>query len=144
MAKVTISGVAPWDGDYDLDLSRLTNRELHEIKKVSGVRAGELDDALSGGDNDVLVALALVAAARAGKMIPADRLWDADVESIVFDFREDEQQEDETVPPASGPEPADDASSSSELSGASSSPDGEIPPSGPDPTGGPGLEIVAA
>ena len=44
-----------------------TNRELHLIKQIAGVRAGELFDAMEVGDNDLVVALAHIAVKRAGR-----------------------------------------------------------------------------
>lgn len=54
-----------------------TNRELHLIKQIAGVRAGELFDAMEAGDNDLVVALAHLAIKRAGRNQPTlDMLWD--------------------------------------------------------------------
>lgn len=42
MAKVLISGALPvLDGEYPLDASYFTNRELHLIKREANVRAGK-------------------------------------------------------------------------------------------------------
>lgn len=54
-----------------------TNRELHTIKQVAGIRAGELFDAMEAGDNDLVVVLAHLAVKRAGRNQPTlDMLWD--------------------------------------------------------------------
>lgn len=54
-----------------------TNRELHLIKQIAGVRAGELFDAMEAGDNDLIVALAHLAIKRAGRNQPTlEMLWD--------------------------------------------------------------------
>jgi hypothetical protein len=54
-----------------------TNRELHLIKQIAGVRAGELFDAMESGDNDLIVVLAHLAIKRAGRHQPTlDQLWD--------------------------------------------------------------------
>lgn len=65
-----IKGVPGFDGVYPLDTKEepLTLRELHLIKKVSGVRSGELEEAGDAGDSDLMVALAVVAMRRAGKV----------------------------------------------------------------------------
>lgn len=56
-----------------------TYREIGTIKRVSGLRAGELEDALAAGDVDVIVALAVIAATRAGETVTA-----ADFENLEF------------------------------------------------------------
>lgn len=121
MHNVKIEGVSPaFDGEYPLDLSYFTNRELHLIKQVSGVRAGELDEALGAGDNDVFVAVALIAAKRAGKDIPVDMLWDAPHGKVTLET--DASEEDEADPPVPSPtqEPHENGDGNSELSGETS------------------------
>lgn len=88
-----------------------TNRELHLIKKVSGIRAGELFDAMENGDTDLIVALAHVAVKRAGRHQPTlDMLWDlAPGEIEVSD--PDQRPEAEKVPPTSTPSGGDAAGS---------------------------------
>ncbi len=84
--KIIINGVPPWDGEYEFEsLESLTNREAYEIKEISkGVRLGELKDALVAGDTGAWVGLAEVVAARHGKQIPPDDLWDVPAEAIMF------------------------------------------------------------
>lgn len=89
MDKIKVSGVPPWDGDYDFD-GNLKNRELHRIKKITGIRAGELVDALAAGDTDVLVALAVVVLERNDKHVDPEDLWNAEVGSIIYEAEEDE------------------------------------------------------
>lgn len=70
------------DKKYDLN-PPFTNRELHVIKTVAGVRAGEIFEALNAGDSDVLVALAHVAVIRNGTARPSlEELWDMEAGSI--------------------------------------------------------------
>lgn len=102
MAKVKIEGGGLIDGSYDLDLGVFTNRELHIIKKETGVRAGELQDAFVAGDNDILVVLAHIASVRAGKDIPMDVLWAMEAGGITFDLTDEEVEEDS--PPESRPD----------------------------------------
>lgn len=83
MDKIVISGVPPWDGEYEFD-GNLKNRELHRIKKITGIRAGELVEALAAGDTDVLVALAVIVLERDGKSVDADDFWNAEVGSITY------------------------------------------------------------
>lgn len=76
-----------------------TNRELHLIKQIAGIRAGEIFDAFESGDNDVLVALAHIGARRAGVQRPSlDELWDLPAGEIVIEAPEDD--EDPTSPPS--------------------------------------------
>lgn len=63
----------PFGGD-------LSPRELGYVKRVSGVRAGELEEALQAGDAEVVVALALIAARRAGQTPDEDALLDGKAE----------------------------------------------------------------
>ena len=60
MIKLKIEGVPPLDGEYDLDPSYWTNGELRTIKRLSGVLAGGIDEALAGGDNDLMVAFTVM------------------------------------------------------------------------------------
>jgi len=112
MHQVTIQNVPGYDGTYELETSWLTNRELHQIKRISGVRAGELAEAAAAGDNDVVVAFAAIAIKRAGHPIPfetlTDLLMDAQTGSILV-ADEDDEPEDETapLPQDSEKEPAD-------------------------------------
>lgn len=107
--KLTVSGLsAHLDGEYEFDIAdllsiggkgALTNRESHRIKQMAGVRAGELEDALRAGDTDVLVAIAAVVLARAGKTVDEDLLWDAPIMSgLRFEIGGDDG------PPAEAPE----------------------------------------
>src|SRR4051812_44654195 len=97
--KVTIKDVHRHaDGEYDLDIGSLTNGEYHEIKKVSGVRAAELPEALRAGDISVVVAFAKVALMRAQQPPEIEEaLWVAPGGSIGFDFAE-EGDEEEAAP----------------------------------------------
>lgn len=61
--------------DYPID-GDLTPRELGYVKRLSGVRAGELEDALGAGDVEVIVALAMIAARRAGQSPDENQLLD--------------------------------------------------------------------
>ena len=79
MPKIIIKDVPPYDGEYELELSGLTNRDYHFIKQVSGVRAGELNEALQAGDIGVFVAVASLILKRNGFAdVHTDALWDAE------------------------------------------------------------------
>ena len=90
-------------GEKQYDITPpFTNRELHLIKQVSGVRSGELFDALESGDSDVLVALAHIGVKRKGTQRPSlDELWDLEAGTIEF-VEPDETPVDPTPAPVSG------------------------------------------
>lgn len=99
MAEITIeiSGIDGVTGSYVLDTDQpFTNRELHVIKQMSGVRLGEFDEALGAVDNDLLVAFTAVALRRSEKDVPADALWDAPAGAITFEVP---KAEADAVPP---------------------------------------------
>lgn len=96
MDKVVLKNVMPYDGEYDIDTSYFTNREFHTIKRIAGVRAGELDEALTAGDMDVVVAVAVIALQRSGTPFDEDTLWDSKAGSIELIAGE---SEDDAGPP---------------------------------------------
>lgn len=103
--RVVIKNVPPYDGEYPLDLSHMTVREVSTIKRISGYTPTEWEAAGERGDIDVIVAFAVVALTRSGRFLPKvneDVLWDSDVGRI--DIEEDEA--DDVDPPASS-EPSD-------------------------------------
>jgi hypothetical protein len=112
---LTLEGVQPWDGRYEFPDFAFTNRELYEIKKLSGIRAGELIEALDANDTAAFVGMAVVVLARHDKIVDPDDLWNAPVGSIVLEIVADDDA-DPPTPPPSGNETA----SSDEPSGGSS------------------------
>jgi hypothetical protein len=143
MAKLKIAGVPPLDGDYDLDISAFTNRELHTIKEIAGVRAGELKAAMEASDNDLVVAFAVIVLRRAGKQVHPDQLWDAELGAISFEVGETEVVERPPVLASpsgieNGPADSDAPNGSMHPSGASSSDGGDQPPNHLSPIGPPG------
>lgn len=63
-------------GEYDVT-PPFTNREMHLIKQIAGVRAAEFEEAVEKGDTDILVALAHIAVLRVKQQRPTlDELWD--------------------------------------------------------------------
>lgn len=94
MNTLTITGVPAYDGTYEFEgFEDFTNRELHRIKKMTGLRVGELQDAWENSDNDVVVALAVVVLERNGKQVIDDLLWDAPAGTFMFDFADSEQED---------------------------------------------------
>jgi hypothetical protein len=108
--KIIISGIPGADGEYPIE-GMLTNRELHEVKRETGLRAGEVGSATVAGDNDVVMAFAMIALRRAGKPELMELVWDAPVgdESkpedpfVLLDTSDDEAEakkaEDDALPP---------------------------------------------
>jgi hypothetical protein len=97
--KFVITGVAGFDGEYPVDIGSFTMRELQIIKRMSGVRAGELEEAFGAGDSDLILAVAVIAVRRNGRLWETfERLaWEADVASITY------VSEDEEVAPDADP-----------------------------------------
>lgn len=81
-----------------------TYREMGRIKTLTGIRAGEIEDALLAGDTDVIVAISQIAAERAGDSAPMEALENLEFGAI--------RVEVETDPTPAAPEAAeaDDAS----------------------------------
>src|SRR5262245_15027266 len=92
MDKLIISGIPQLDGAFEFDLVRLlslgdsqslTNRELHRVKTLTGIRGGEIGEAFAAGDTDVTIALAVVVLTRHGRRFDEDVLWDAPAGSAI-------------------------------------------------------------
>lgn len=100
--KFIIEGVHPYDGTYEFDKSHLTNREIRKIKLLTGLRPLEYEEAGNAGDNDLGVAMVIIALQRSGRFaeINEDLIWDADLGKITADLT-DEVAAD---PPALEPE----------------------------------------
>jgi hypothetical protein len=139
MNKLVVSGIPSLDGTYEFeDFATFTNRELHRIKMMTGLRVGEFQEAFEVGDNDVLVALAMVVLTRTGKEVDDDLLWDAPAGVLVFDFSE---EADPTQGSGTPSEPSESESDESEQSATGNG--GQTPSESPESdrslTGLPGL-----
>lgn len=140
MDKVLIDGIARYDGEYDVDFSQeFTNGELHSIKKHTGITAGQISEAFKTKDNDLLVALAIVALERNGLApVDVDALWEGPVGAIVLQIEDRPKEEPDPTkpqPPAdTGNEPKPETD---ERSGSSSSTTGDRRENDPSPTGPP-------
>jgi hypothetical protein len=100
----TINGEYKFDAIAMLGLhgpspEALTMGELHQIKKQTGLRAGELTEALVAGDTDAYVGLATIVLERGGKTFDHDLLWNAPHGNIEIDFA---KRNPEKSPPANG------------------------------------------
>ena len=88
--KIVIDGIPPWDGSYEFEDFNFTNREFFRIKEISGIRAGELIEALEAGDTGAYVGVAAVVLTAQGKILQGDvdALWNGPVGSITLDLRD--------------------------------------------------------
>ena len=123
--EVEGSGIPGVDGEYDLD-GGFTARELHEIKKATGLRGGEVQEAAEAGDFDVMMAFTMIALQRNGTPERMDLVWDAPIDSYVLelDTSDDEAEaakaEADALPPEPVPvtEPSIEPSSDGESNGS--------------------------
>lgn len=122
MDKIVITGIAGYDGEYPFDASYFTNGELHTIKRMAGVRAGEIQASFEAGDNDLVVAIAAIALERNGKVLHEQALWNAKAGCI-----EVVPAEDDARPPESQPANDESAGERKPSSGQPLS-DGSVPP----------------
>jgi hypothetical protein len=84
MDRLTITGLnRHLDGDYEFDIAdligigqpaMLTGEEAYLIKKATGVRAGELEEALMAGDWDAILGIAAVVMGRHDKRVTVEQL----------------------------------------------------------------------
>ncbi len=133
MPLITLAGIHPsYDGAYVLDLSdSFSYGELHTIKEIAGVRVGELDDAMTAGDSDVIVALAKIAVDRSGNTIPVAVLMGATAGGIQFGPTEAEKQAEEVqeqIPPVPAPPSSGETESETSSSGTSTSNGSDVLP----------------
>lgn len=134
MDHIKIEGIHVYNGVHPLDVTYFTNRELHIIKKVAGVRANELNDAFQAGDTDLIVALAVIALRRGGHQVEEDLIWDAPLGSVTF-VSEEETEQDPPEHPPSGSVGGENENAKKLSSGGSSPQDGDHPANPPRPTG---------
>ncbi len=103
MPNVTIKQLYNLDGEYPLDLV-FTHRDFRDIKRIAGVRANEVMDAINAGDMDVVVALAAIALRRSGKPFDVEQLWDAEAGNILLDLTDEEVADNASPPPEQTPQ----------------------------------------
>lgn len=135
MDELIITGCAPYDGRYELDLEReLTTREWGWIKRLAGyLPAAVTDDTF--GDPEFACALAVIALRRQGRIqnpeVPAvyERLADGPFgSSIRFEAAPEVAPSD---PPMAGP------NLNGNISGVASPANSGTPATPPSPTGTP-------
>ena len=108
MDQITIEGVRPYDGSYDLDLvgQPLTVREWGWVKRFTGYLPLSFDDGLAGVDAEVMAVLALIALVRSGRVsrdevaLVWERFLDAPgVLTVSIQIDADEVEADDADPP---------------------------------------------
>lgn len=144
MDKIIIDGIAGYNGEYEFDAGYFTNEELHTIKRVAGVRAGELQDALAAMDSDLVVAFAAVALKRNGKAVHEQLLWAANFGAIRLEFDAEVPEEDAELPPPQGPGDSESEDENRPSSGPTSNGDSDPPENGQSRTGLHPSELSAA
>jgi len=98
-AKLRVKGNRVIEGEYDLP-DNFTFREMHTIKRITDLRAGELYPALGRGDLDVVAAFAIIAINRARPGIDAEGIvLDLDIDAIEVVPEESEPEEDDSALP---------------------------------------------
>jgi hypothetical protein len=102
--KVIINGVKPYDGEYSLELSELTNGEYRRIKLMSGYTLAEYQDAIRRVDTDWITAIGAVAAARHHGLVEESIFWKAQTGSITVDFSDEDTGDVADPPTINAPE----------------------------------------
>lgn len=134
MLKVTINVEHPdLDGVYELDEWNFTNWELHAVKRATGMILSDFTEGKL--DNDLSVALGMVALMRAGK-ISGKAPWDSEQMAVLWQAQAGRiLPESDAVPPPSASGSETNAANGS--SGGSSEHASENPADAPSPTGAP-------
>lgn len=148
MANRVVITVPRYKGEYELDADGepFTTLEWRWIKKISGYLPLTIADGLAGGDPDVVLALAVIALVRAGKvdrqqaLDAADTLADAPVDGAAIQLLASVEEEAADESPPDQP-PA--ISPPSRNGGESSSPTSDSPANGQSRTGLPDSERSA-
>jgi len=94
---VIIEGVPPYDGEYEIELGSINMEEFHLIKRLTGLVAGEVEDALLKIDTDIFVGLAAVVIQRDGKRITSNvenALWKAPLGALRVKLEPDSPPEE--------------------------------------------------
>lgn len=133
MDKFVVKGIPGFDGDYPIDIGSFTMRELQIIKRMSGVRAGELEEAFGAGDSSLILAVCVIAVRRNGKAWEAFEqiAWESDTAAIEFVVAEEEDEATADAVPLTQPKPpgsSDGSGETQQLSGPVSSSDGDSLP----------------
>jgi hypothetical protein len=129
MDQLEIQGTDLYDGRHDFDASYFTLGELRTIKRISGLRRGEIADAAAHDDTDLWVAFAVIALQRKmdeqgrGEQVDEDVFWNG--RNVLLRFVEATQEEDQHPPPTG--EASSDSAASNGNSGNASTTSSAIP-----------------
>jgi hypothetical protein len=149
--KLIVKGVhEEIDGEHPCDIlgmltighpESMTNRELHRIKKMTGILAGDLMDAINNSDMDASVALTAVILERKGKVFQDDWLWDAPMGAgLTFEIHKVKEEE---LPPQSDAPKSTPTGASETSGGVPSEPSSESPENDQSGTGSPPTDTSA-
>lgn len=105
MASLTLKRSDGREHEYEIPES-LTFREAGLVKRMSGVRGGEIAEALRLGDAEVIAALAVIAVRRTGEPITEDEILDMEVTDLKLKEDEEPEPEESPTPAASAGEAA--------------------------------------
>lgn len=145
--RIIIDGLGkPYDGEWELEIGSLDMRELNMLKIISGLRAGQIEDALFSIDVSLVVGLAAIALTRYGVNFDIERLWDA--KSGQLKYRLAPEAEEELPDPTQEPAPDSETSNASSdgsptTSGGASTTDSAQQENGHSPTGTPPSDTSA-
>lgn len=123
--RVQIKGLGRLDGDYEFELDTLTNRDMHTIKVIAGLRPTEVEEALENRDNDLVVAFAVIGLRNAGVAVNkemTEAIWDAPLGAVQLIAGDEEEQEPGDASPPSQTPSADGSSSDDDVRQPSSGP----------------------
>ena len=114
MARIIITGIPPYDGEYELDSERAFNsNEWRWIKQVSGYMPLTVAEGFDGGDPILFVALAVIAMRREERigredvLKVAEALAEAPFDGASITMVGDEVVEEDEVPLDLTPAPAE-------------------------------------
>ena len=101
-AKIVIKG----GETYELP-TNFTFREMNLVKRLTGLRAGELAEAFRTGDTDAMIAFAAVARLRATGDAAIDNLLDLEIGDVRIEDDGDETEDPSTAAAAAEEAEAD-------------------------------------
>lgn len=134
MARLTIEGVLPYDGSYELDFTTLNHREWHQIHELAGILPPQLAYAIDARHMGLLVALAVVVLQRDGFPVDDRPLWESQSGKIILELAPEPVPLDETND-SSEPERDESPSAKPESSGTDSSDAGDPSANDQEPIG---------
>ena len=113
MPNTIVVNVPPYEGEYEIDLNTrmFSHVEWRWVKKISGYMPMTISDGWKGGDPDLILALAIIAMFRSGKieksqaLTVAEQIEDAEVDGVAISVKlEDDEEVVDDSPPAGNSE----------------------------------------